>query len=68
MSASISYEDIKYTLEDNILTFKKLKEKLILYVGKMMNILKFHLMQNTYNNSFVNIMMILKMYFLFTIV
>jgi len=28
MSASISYEDIKYTLEDNILTFKKLKEKI----------------------------------------
>jgi hypothetical protein len=28
MSASISYEDIKYTLEDDILTFKKLKEKI----------------------------------------
>ena len=28
MSASISYEDIKYTLEDYILTFKKLKEKI----------------------------------------
>ncbi len=28
MSASILYEDIKYTLEDNILTFKKLKEKI----------------------------------------
>lgn len=28
MSASISYEDIKYTLHDNILTFKKLKEKI----------------------------------------
>ena len=28
MSASISYEDIKYTLQDNILTFKKLKEKI----------------------------------------
>ena len=27
-SASISYEDIIYTLEDNILTFKKLKEKI----------------------------------------
>lgn len=28
MSASISYEDIKYTFEDDILTFKKLKEKI----------------------------------------
>lgn len=28
ISASISYEDIKYTLEDDILTFKKLKEKM----------------------------------------
>ncbi len=28
MSASISYEDIKYTLEDNLLTFKRLKEKI----------------------------------------
>ena len=28
MSASISYEDIKYTLEDDILTFKKLKENI----------------------------------------
>jgi len=28
ISASISYEDIKYTLEDDILTFKKLKEKI----------------------------------------
>jgi hypothetical protein len=28
MSASISYEDIKYILEDDILTFKKLKEKI----------------------------------------
>lgn len=28
MSASISYEDIKYTLEYDILTFKKLKEKI----------------------------------------
>jgi hypothetical protein len=27
-SASISYEDIKYTLEDDVLNFKKLKEKL----------------------------------------
>jgi hypothetical protein len=28
ISASISYEDIKYTLQENILTFKKLKEKI----------------------------------------
>ena len=28
MSASISYEDIKYTLEDDVLNFKKLKEKI----------------------------------------
>ena len=28
MIASISYEDIKYTFEDDILTFKKLKEKI----------------------------------------
>ena len=28
MSASILYEEIKYTLEDDILTFKKLKEKI----------------------------------------
>ena len=28
MSASISYEDIKYTLEDDVLNFKKIKEKI----------------------------------------
>jgi hypothetical protein len=28
MSASINYEDIKYTLQDDILTFKKLEEKI----------------------------------------
>jgi len=28
MSAFISYEDIKYTIEDNVLNFKKLKEKI----------------------------------------
>jgi len=28
MSASISYEDIRYTLKDDVLTFKKLKEKI----------------------------------------
>ena len=28
LSASISYKDIKYTLQDNILTFKKLKEQI----------------------------------------
>lgn len=33
-SASISYEDIKYTLEYNILTFKKLKEKINVVCSK----------------------------------
>jgi len=34
VSASISYEDIKYTLEDDIITFKKLKEKITIVCWK----------------------------------
>jgi len=40
MSASISYKDIKYTLEDDVLNFKKIKELFCIFQPNALNFLE----------------------------